>query len=504
MHILEQIARYAATDRIAFLYEEQSLSYAGLEARSNAFADYLLNTLGEDRSPVLIYGHKELSIPPCLFGALKAGRGYVPLDVSYPPERVRQIADELKPSLVIDLQGAGLSGFPVLGPEALEQVLSAPCAAPDPSFWLKADQVAYILFTSGSTGRPKGVPITAGNIQSFLTGAARYFGENEGRGVFLNAISYSFDVSVCALYYALERGWTLFTLDRRRLGDPKLLFEALRDSRLDFWMSTPSLAELCVQSEQFSEELLPELRRIGFCGEVLTKKLYRQLRERFPRATVVNTYGPTEATVFVTAAEMTDEMLAKPSLPIGYPLSTVSVRVAGPDGAALGEGEQGELVLIGDSVGPGYFQRPELTQKAFFTDPVSGKRAYRTGDLCYVENGCVYYCGRLDSQVKLNGYRVELEDVENNLVRVENVARAAVLPVLTDGKVSALTAFVLLEKPDGLSSLRRSQRIRAALGELVPAYMVPRRIVAVDAFPLNTNGKIDKKALAALLAAGSV
>ena len=161
----------------------------------------------------------------------------------------------------------------------------------------------------------------------------------------------------------------------------------------------------------------------------------------------------------------------------------------------------GEFLYITGKVGSG---KTSIVRALIGENPVSGKRAYRTGDLCYVENGCVYYCGRLDSQVKLNGYRVELEDVENNLVRVENVARAAVLPVLTDGKVSALTAFVLLEKPDGLSSLRRSQRIRAALGELVPAYMVPRRIVAVDAFPLNTNGKIDKKALAALLAAGSV
>ena len=155
--------------------------------------------------------------------------------------------------------------------------------------------------------------------------------------------------------------------------------------------------------------------------------------------------------------------------------------------------------MIGRCVSPGSFRRPELNEKAFFTDAVTGERGYHTGDLCVQKGGCIYYCGRLDNQVKLNGFRVELEDVENNLTKVENVARAAVLPIMTDGKVSSLTAFVLLEQTDGLSALKRTQKIRRELGAFLPSYMVPRRIVAVDAFPLNTNGKVDKKALAAML-----
>ena len=157
---------------------------------------------------------------------------------------------------------------------------------------------------------------------------------------------------------------------------------------------------------------------------------------------------------------------------------------------------EGELLLIGEAVSIGYLNRPELNAKAFFTAP-DGRRGYHTGDLCRMRDGCIYYLGRLDGQVKLNGFRVELEDVENNLVKVPNIARAAVLPVMQDGKVTALTAFVLLEKPDGESSLARARRIKAALGELLPAYMIPRKILAVDAFPLNTNGKIDKKQLSA-------
>ena len=159
----------------------------------------------------------------------------------------------------------------------------------------------------------------------------------------------------------------------------------------------------------------------------------------------------------------------------------------------------GELLLISDAVSPGYLGRDELNAKSFFRTE-DGRRGYHSGDLCRMEDGMIWYLGRLDNQVKLNGFRVELEDVENNLAKVPNVARAAVLPEEQDGKVVSLTAYIMLEKPDGEGSLQRARRIKRELGQLVPSYMVPRKIVAVDAFPLNTNGKIDKKQLRELRA----
>ena len=197
---------------------------------------------------------------------------------------------------------------------------------------------------------------------------------------------------------------------------------------------------------------------------------------------------------------MTKDMLQSDRpLPIGYAFENVAARIVSDSGAVLPDGEAGELVLVGESVSPGYFGRPDLNAKSFFIDEETGQQGYHTGDLCYRLNGLIYYCGRLDSQVKLNGFRVELEDVEHHLVRVNNIARAAVLPVMTDGKVTSLTAFVLLEHPDGLSSLKRGQTIKVALAGVLPSYMIPRKFIALDAFPLNTNGKVDKKTLAALL-----
>lgn len=499
MFLLQNLAEFAKTDRTAIVYGGASVSFAELERQSGAFAAYLLKNLGEDRTPILIYGHKELAIPACMFGALKAGRAYIPVDTSFPPERVRQIVEEVRPRLIVDLYGIGLEARTVLDAGAVREILAGPVTV-GPETWVGPEDTAYILFTSGSTGKPKGVQITAGNLAAFMEGVAPWFDLGLDGGVFLNEISYSFDVSVCALYYALSRGMTLYTVDKHTLDDPRLLFAALRESGIDFWVSTPSLAEICVQSEQFCRALLPKVKGFVFCGEVLTKKLAAQMMERFPGVPVYNAYGPTEATVLVTAAEVTPAMLADARpIPIGYAFRNVRTRIVDPEGKPLPGGEAGELLLTGGSVSPGYFQRPALNQKAFFTDGDSGQRGYHTGDLCFEDQGLIYYCGRLDGQVKLNGFRVELEDVENNLAKVENIARAAVLPVWTDGKVTSLAAFVLLETPDGLKSLQRAQRIKAALKDVLPSYMIPRKITVVESFPLNTNGKVDKKALAGKL-----
>ena len=499
MFLLDKLEHYAGTDRIALLYRDQAVSYRTLHRQAEAFAAYLLDAFGDSDAPVLIYGHKDLLIPACMFGALKAGHSYIPVDTTFPRERVADIIEQAAPCLTVNLTETALASAPMIDGGALERILREYDGRFDGVNRVTDAQTVYMLFTSGTTGRPKGVQITAKNIAAFEKGVAPWFDCGLTEGVFLNEISYSFDVSVCALYYALSRGFTLYTLDKQTLNDPKALFTALRASNLNFWISTPSLAELCIRSEQFCETLLPETKKFVLCGEVFTKKLAKEMLSRFPHAEILNAYGPTEATVLVTVAKI-DETLCNDarSIPIGYPFSTLRAVIAAPDGTALPEGQEGELQIIGDCVSIGYLNRPELNERAFFTDAQTNQRGYRTGDLCRMENGMIYYLGRMDGQVKLNGFRVELEDVENNLAHVENIARAAVVPVCEDGKTVALTAFVTLQQPDGLSSLARAKKIKAALAEAIPSYMVPRKIVAIDAFPLNTNGKIDKKALSAL------
>ena len=499
MLILEQLARWAETDRVAIRYGDDAMTFAQLDARSDAFAAWLLRTFGDDRTPVLLYGHKELALPVCMFGALKAGRAYVPVDTTFPPERVARILEQVQPKLVVNLSGTALQAPTVLDGPALEAVLQQ-SGTVERRCWVRPDDVAYMLFTSGSTGNPKGVQITAGNIAAFLEGVEPWFRLEGDGGVFLNEISYSFDVSVCPLYYGLSHGMTLWTADKELLGDTKALFRSLAQSALTMWVSTPSLGEICLQSPQFCRELLPRVQKFVFCGEVMTRRLGEQMLARFPGARIYNAYGPTETTVLVTAVEITEELCCdRAALPIGYGFSNLECRILDPEThQPLPDGQAGELAIVGSCVSPGYFRQPEQTARVFFTDE-QGRRGYRTGDLCSRKDGVIDYFGRLDGQVKLNGFRVELEDVECNLLKVDNIARAAVLPVLVDGTVQGLTAFVMLQQPDGLSSLQRAKGIKQALSELVPSYMVPRKIRCVDSFPLNSNGKIDKKALGAMI-----
>lgn len=498
MFILDAIKTYAKTDRIAHINRDETLSFAELDARSDAFAAYLLERFGEDRTPVVIYGHKEADILSCIFGALKSGRGYVPVDRSVPAARAAQIVSQVAPKAIVNFGGLESSGGAVpLETDEIKRILQIPPKGELPrEYWISENRPAYILFTSGSTGIPKGVPITVNNLTHFYRGLLPYYPQKEG-GVILNQISYSFDVSGCSLLAGLSRGMTLFTVDANMVENIGVLFVWLQQSGLTMWVSTPSFAELCVQSKAFTEKLLPSLEQFLFCGEVLTHTLCDQLAERFPRARIVNTYGPTEATVLVTAAEITAEMRgdSRP-IPIGRPIEGIELRLADvSEGAAEQEEQTGELLILGDSVGPGYLGRSDLTEKAFFHDAATGLRGYRTGDLCYRKGELYYYQGRRDNQLKLNGFRIEVEDIENNLEKVPNVARAAVIPVGSGDKIQYLAAFLLLEHPDGLSNLKRSILVKQRLAQLLPAYMIPRKIFALDAFPLNVNGKIDKKEL---------
>ncbi len=499
MFLLEGIKKYAATDRLALVNGEKSMSYAELDAESEAFAAWLLETFPGDKTPVVIYGHKEMALLPCAYGALKAGRAYVPIDITVPADRVKQIVEEVRPTAAVDFCGAGIDAERTLSADGLADVFKRYRGVEVPrSAWASGSDYAYILFTSGSTGKPKGVTIMISNVENFDREFSPWL--ESGGHVMLSQASYSFDLSVLPVWLGTAHGFTLHTFEKSVGEDFAELFSRLGKSDISVWVSTPSFAEMCCSSDRFDEKLLPSLDRFIFCGEVLTHRLVDELFRRFPRAKVINTYGPTESTVLVSAVEVTAEMAAdERSIPVGEPLPEVTFRIADEDGRELPEGEEGELLIISKSVSAGYFKHPDLTEKSFFTDEKLGKRGYHTGDSAYRLGNMYYYRGRIDNQIKLNGYRIEIEDVEKNLALVSNVARAAVLPVYDGETIRSLTAFVILEEPDGLANLERAVKIKRELRELIPAYMVPRRITAVDSFPLTANDKIDKKKLRELL-----
>jgi D-alanine--poly(phosphoribitol) ligase subunit 1 len=316
---------------------------------------------------------------------------------------------------------------------------------------------------------------------------------------FLNQAPFSFDLSVMDLYLSLVCGGTLFSITKEDINEPRQLYQSLTNSNVSIWVSTPSFARMCLIEPTFSVRMLPNLRIFLFCGEILAPEVADELLKRFPRAEVWNTYGPTETTVATTSVRIDRQTLADYSpLPVGYPKPHSRIYVLGPDGNQVGEGEGGEIVITGPNVSPGYVNRPELTRRAFFE--IEGQPAYRTGDLGHFDNGLLFFDGRMDSQIKLHGYRIEIGDIEANLRICNNIQDVAVLPAAKDGLPDYLVAFVILSEHQTGTDYEITRRLKKELSQRLPAYMVPRRFVFLSEFPMTTNGKVDRHKLSERIA----
>lgn len=500
MRILKAIKKYSQTKRTALVCDGQHMTYNELDTLSESIANFLLKEFEDDRTPIVLYGNKENEMMAVMMGALKSGRAYVPIDVSYPKERVENIIAEVKPKVLFDFsEGNDFKNIRTVRINDLEAISKEyKDIEVSSENWVKEDENAYILFTSGSTGKPKGVQISSNNLDNFVDWMADYLKLDESSEVFMNQAAYSFDLSVTSIYPGLCFGKTLHGFSKKTLSNLNNMFEDMKDSNINYWVSTPSFAGMCVVYDHFNSEMLKNLKAMVFVGEVLPKTLCEELMNRFENTRIINGYGPTEATVAISINDMTREVLEneKP-LPIGYPMKTSVIKIVDEDGKCVDENTKGEIIIVGPSVSKGYFNNEEMTKKSFFYDDYNGEkcRAYRTGDLGYYLDNNLYYCGRKDFQIKLNGYRIEIEDIENNLVKVSNVKNAAVVPVYKNEKIAYLTAFVELNENNGLSNLKNGIAIKKELGELIPSYMVPRNIKIVEEFPMNVNGKIDRKKL---------
>jgi D-alanine--poly(phosphoribitol) ligase subunit 1 len=336
------------------------------------------------------------------------------------------------------------------------------------------------------------------NLTHFVDWMVAEQGFSDGGEVFLNQAPFSFDLSVMDTYLSLVTGGTLFSLTKDHVANLRTLFEAFRESMVTTWVSTPSFATMCLIEKTFAQPMLPSLRKFLFCGETLPNDTAVQLLDRFPQAEVWNTYGPTEATVATTSIRIDRTVLKEWNpLPVGTVMGGTAILIRGEDGEPLTEGERGEIVIAGPNVSPGYLGRPDLTERAFFSHGVD--RAYRTGDWGRQRQGLIFFEGRMDNQVKVSGSRIELGVLEANLRAIPGIADAVVLPVGEGSRVDSLAAFVIQNTNERGSDFERSTRLKAALSQRLPAYMVPRKIHFVDAFPMTANGKADRRALASRL-----
>jgi len=468
--------------RIAHNSGKQTLTYAELTRCSNALAESLSKQLPGNHSPIAIQGHKEPEMLIAFLGAVKSGHAYIPLDTSLPSQRVKTILETAKASMLLTPNKVN---------ELVNQVKedSSDFQIHHPAL----NDAWYIIFTSGSTGEPKGVVITSGCLESFINWilAEQHFAD--GKEVFLNQAPFSFDLSVMDLYSSLVTGGTLYSLTKDVIAEPKKLFQTLSHSEISVWVSTPSFAQFCLTEPTFSRQMIPQVNKFWFCGETLAPEVAGSLLTRFPSAEVWNTYGPTEATVATSSIRIDQDIIKRYSpLPVGRPKPDSEIHILN-GGVEVPAGERGEIVIAGPNVSAGYIHRPDLTSRAFYQ--INNMRAYRTGDLGHYQDGLLFFDGRIDFQIKLHGYRIEIGDIENNLHTLPNIRDAVVIPVMKNDKADYLAAFVVLKERMNKSDYEITRMLKRELNGRLPDYMIPRKFIFVEQFPMTNNGKADRHKL---------
>lgn len=506
MELLNRLEEYGNLKRksVAYIngYTMESISYYSMSIISDNLSVFI-NDEYSDRLPIIIYGHKSPLMIAAFLGCVKAGHPYCPVDTSIPDERLRDIIEASGAKLLIKMEDTDVKCENILSAKDIKDLPMA--RKVDKRYQVSGDDVFYIIFTSGSTGKPKGVQITANCLDNYL-GWMESIAKREGfdkNSVFLNQAPFSFDLSVMDVYTSLYLGGTIYSLDKNVQADMGLMYEKLRESKVKAWVSTPSFMNMCLINHEFNQSLMPQINSFLFCGEVLTNKTARELHKRFPNAKVINTYGPTESTVAVTEVVISDDMAnADTTLPIGYakPGTEILIMDNSYKYPGLPEGEKGEIVIAGNTVAKGYLNRPDLTEEKFFTimTPTGEIRAYKTGDEGWIKDNLLYYSGRMDLQLKINGFRIELGDIENNVVKINNIRECVVFPIEKNGINKGLAAIICLEN-EIEDEFEYSQQIRKRLMDMIPHYMVPKKYIFVEDMPRTTNGKVNRRALKELI-----
>ena len=480
----------------ALVFGDQRLTYAELNERANQVAHHLRGRgVGPDglvgvslhRTPTLVIG---------LLGVWKAGAAYVPLDPTYPADRLAFMVDDAAvQAVLVDEKSRPL--FPGAADKLVCLDGDSPIAAlesrDNPRAGAKPSNLAYVIYTSGSTGKPKGALIEHAGLVNYLWWAIRTYGVS-GDAVPVHS-SISFDLTVTSLYPALLAGGQVELLPEDA-GAQNLVLCLRTGKGRALVKITPAHLELLTR--QVSADEAPGMTRafvIG--GENLTAESLRFWREAAPATRLINEYGPTETVVGCCIHEVRPEDPQTGSVAIGRPIANTQLYVLDASLEPVPPGVTGELYIGGAGVARGYLNRPDLTRERFLPDPFSGRpgaRLYKSGDLArYRKDGVLEYLGRVDDQVKIRGYRIELGELEATLAGHPRVQSCAVLAREDSPGNRQLVGYVVPRKGESLVP----DEMRRFLKERLPEYMVPAHFVFLESLPLTQNGKVDRKALPA-------
>jgi len=501
----------------------RSMSYGELNRASNGVAQALVAAGVQRGDRVAIYLPKSVEMVAAVYGALKAGAAYVPLDPRSPVRRVGVVAADCTVAAVVTTPGRAAPLLAALGehrPDVVllvedgtevDGILAAACSTyaeavagdpADPEVPAIDQDIAYILYTSGSTGVPKGVMLSHRNALTFVEWCAATIGVR-GDDRFSNHAPLHFDLSVLDLYLAAAGGATVVLVpeDEAYLG--AALVEFVNRERITVWYSVPSALTLMTRAvpDGTPATSFPTLRAVVFAGEVFPTKHLREFRALVPDVDLWNLYGPTETNVitYYRVGSVDDLPADDRTIPIGRPCRNTEVFALTAEGTVAGIGEEGELFARGSTVMKGYWGRRDRTAEVLVPDPlgrVLPDPCYRTGDLVRLRpDGDYDFLGRRDHQIKSRGYRIELGEVEAALNSHPSVAEAAAVAVAHEEWGSAIVAWVVPRAGEAVTVMS----VKRHLVERIPRYMLPARVEILENgdLPRTSNGKIDRRRLTA-------
>ncbi|HYH80464.1 MAG TPA: amino acid adenylation domain-containing protein, partial [Longimicrobium sp.] len=526
-----QVAR--TPDAVAVTFADASLTYAQLDARSTALARSLRARGIGAETPVAVFMERSLEMVIALYGILKAGAFYVPIDPEYPADRIAYMLEDSGARLVLtqqrliddlpeDVESVALDGsaskdkkdntedrdtspvsqFPPSpapsggggrGEGAGRRMHGDSLYAPDaPIDWeIDPDSLAYVIYTSGSTGRPKGAANAHRGVVNRILWMQETFGLTAD-DVVLQKTPFSFDVSVWEFFWPLMAGARLAVAAPGAHREPARLTDEIMRAGVTVAHFVPSMLQHWL--DDGSPAACTTLRRVMSSGEALPAALRDRFFARLPGAELHNLYGPTEAAVDVTWHPCAPDDVSS-AVPLGRPVANTAIHVLDPAGRPTPLGVPGELHIGGVQVGRGYWRRPALTADRFIPDPFSaspGARLYRTGDRArWTAAGVVEYLGRLDFQVKIRGLRIELGEIEAALAADPAVREAVLTAPRGPGGDPRLVAYLIPADGREISA----DEVADALRRTLPQHMVPAAWVVLDALPLTASGKVDRRAL---------
>ncbi|WP_406841553.1 amino acid adenylation domain-containing protein (plasmid) [Streptomyces sp. AHU1] len=498
-----QVAR--VPDRTALRDAHRSLTYAETARRADHLAARLHRACPQPGARIGLHLRRGTDTVVAMLAVLKSGHTYVPLDPCYPAERLRYMAQDAALTLVVTDQDLpdGLAGLPT---ELITEPV--PGTAPNPAPPCAADPStpAYVIYTSGSTGRPKGVQVPHRNVLSLVRACDDRY-ELDGDDVWTMFHSASFDFSVWEIWGALAHGATLVVVSEETARSPRATLDLLVRERVTVLNIVPSVFRHLVRAAESGAAPALPLRYVIFGGESIDVGDIRAWRRLFGTTTrFVNTYGITEATVFVTSRPLTDaELDGEPgasassfALDLGEPLDGWDMRVLDEGGEPVRTGDTGEIHVAGDGVALGYLGKPNLTGERFVECSIAGgpmRRYYRSGDLARLtSDGTFCYAGRADDQVKINGFRIELGEVEAALQGVPGVRDLVVVKVVS--RIGGTMMAACWTVAPGADPDLTSAALRTTAATVLPQHMVPGRFVLLPELVLSPSGKTDRRLLA--------